>query len=564
MENGLMRMFQRKVLISIVASFACAVIDPVIADTVSTPVSWTNTQTTRFPLPFPSGSVATTFTSYTGTAFPYHLNSFHVGAPGPFNFALSGLNPSVGAGIYIVRGPFSPNAAADPSTALSNILAGTQAPPSISNLSLTSGQEYSYLLVFSSGSGTGTLTLDGPGCISLGAVDLCAVPPAPTANFVLVSNTITFGVARVLDDLTNGTPEMRTAVAALAALDGNQQSSALQKLVPIPSRGLQVTSLTGLTAAFDRVGARLDGIRLSGYSIDGGALAYSGTAARGLASGDAPTKYGTWIKTFGVKSRQGTKDGYAGYDSDGWGIIAGADREFSPGLVGGVALSYADISVNYNDQLDGNRNGVESIQLTAYGFKDFGTVYLDGMLAYARHRYDSLRDTVINGFADGKFDGDHWGFRLGGGLPIALSRNTSLTPQLHLEWNKLDQESYTESGGGALALNVASNTAERIRSSLGAQLSHDMVLAGVNSRPYAELFWHHDFKNDGIDSTANFVGGGAAFVTPGQKLDDDTYSLGLGINFFAKENFTANVAYSLTKGSSYTSQTAQASLRWEF
>ena len=128
----------------------------------------------------------------------------------------------------------------------------------------------------------------------------------------------------------------------------------------------------------------------------------------------------------------------------------------------------------------------------------------------------------------------------------------------------MSQDGYTESGGGPLALSVDSNSAERMRSILGAQLNHDTSIGGVRVQPYVNLFWNHDFKNAGIDSAASFVGGGSAFITPGQELDKNTYTVGVGVGLYAKENFTASIGYDLTKGSGYTAQVAHATARWAF
>lgn len=214
--------------------------------------------------------------------------------------------------------------------------------------------------------------------------------------------------------------------------------------MPTLSRALQVASIGSLTGAMDRVGTRLEGLRLADNAAGG--------TARGMAAGDETARNGVWARTYSLRGSQNERDGFAGYDSKGWGIIAGADHEFAPGLVGGVALSYSDTSVDYNDQLSGNSCRVKSTQLSVYGS----------------------------------------------------------VPQLKLEWNKVSQDGYTESGGGPLALSVDSNSAERMRSILGAQLNHDTSIDGVRVQPYVNLFWNHDFKNAGIDSGASFVGGGSA------------------------------------------------------
>ncbi len=546
---------KKTVLLSLLSS-SCLFAPAAWADDATVNFTFSNSVTTRFPSPLPANTTGTSFTSYSGSATPYALGSFFVGTSGAFSASM--LNVGVVNGLLIVKGMFSPNAAASPVNSLDDIIAGTQSATlsHLTGVNLVAGQQYSYLVLLQSGSsGSGSFLLSGVGCISLGISNLCP-SSSGGSGFVPVSNPTTAGVASTLDNMTNATPAMAVAITALSALDNAQKASAMAKLTPTPSRALQVASIGSLTGAMDRVGTRLEGLRLADNAAGG--------TARGMAAGDETARNGVWAKTYSLRGSQNEKDGFAGYDSKGWGIIAGADHEFAPGLVGGVALSYSDTSVDYNDQLSGNSSRVKSTQLSVYGSKDFGKFYVDGMLAYAQQRYHSERETVVSDNASGHYDGDQWGIRLGTGLPLALTSNTSIVPQLKLEWNKVSQDGYTESGGGPLALSVDSNSAERMRSILGAQLNHDTSIGGVRVQPYVNLFWNHDFKNAGIDSAASFVGGGSAFVTPGQELDKNTYTVGVGVGLYAKENFTASIGYDLTKGSGYTAQVAHATARWAF
>lgn len=169
---------QKVALALIVRSlFAVLFVMPTLALAITENFSYSAAETTRFPLPFPAGTVATTFTGWTGTAFPYATDTFQVGADGDYSFTVGGI--SSGVGIFVVRGEFQPNALADPVTPLSDVLAGTQAPATIPSIFLEEGVQYSYLVVVSSGSGTGTLDIEG-GCIEIGGTVCTTVSDAPT------------------------------------------------------------------------------------------------------------------------------------------------------------------------------------------------------------------------------------------------------------------------------------------------------------------------------------------------------------------------------------------------
>lgn len=434
--------------------------------------------------------------------------------------------------------------------------------PTIVNYSMTAGTRYFLVIsTWEAGDASLGLPLDfasfGPGTLQFFAI------PA-VGQFAPNSTVRSSSAAEVLDALNGGTGAMASAITALSALTPTQQQAALEKLTPVSSRALLLASHDGSASAFDRVSARLESLRVVDGAFTTPAFANAGGIKTGLSSGDEPKNSGVWLRTYGSEGKQGSKDGFAGYSSKGWGVAFGADRELATGLIAGLALNYSDTSLSFKDQLTGDNNGVTSTQLSVYGSKDYGRIYSEGMLAYSKKHYKSQRDTVVNGIASGEYDGDLWGVRLGGGMAFALSPSTTITPKIQVDWMQLKQYSYTETGGGALALNVAESTTKRLRASLGAQLNHDAIWGSLKLQPFARVFWHHDFQNDGIDSSASFTGGGATFLTPGQKLDEDTYSVGFGVNVFTAKNFTASVAYDGTFGNSYEQNTVQATARWAF
>jgi outer membrane autotransporter protein len=534
-------------------------LSPVVwADTVSSTDSYSPATTTRFPLPFPSGSVATTFTSYTGTAFPFTSGTFFVGTAGSFSATVTGVMS--GVGIFIIRGTFEAASGSDPTTLLSDVLAGTQAPATIPSVSLTPGQLYTFLVVLSSGSGTATVTIEGIGCVRLGSA---------CATFVPISTTVTADLAALLDALGGSiSGDLATAISSLSALSETAQSTALERLVPLPSHNLAVSTRAAMTSALDRISVRLDTLRVTERAGDDATdpLRY---AVTGLASGDAPVyrrprQSRVWLTSYGLSGRRGDDGQYAGYRSHGWGATLGADRELRPGLVAGVALSYSDTALSYHNQRVGDRSGAKSTQLSLYGSREMPIGYLEAMFAFSQQRYESRRNTTVNGIANGDFDGAQWGLRLGGGVPIKLDIGVDITPKASLEWNQIRQDSYTESTGGPLALHVDSNTARRWRSSLGVEITRDSEVADTTVQPYLRTFWHRDLKDDGVDSVASFVGGGTAFTAPGQELERDTYSAGAGVRVFATDRLSASVGYDMTLGKDYRAHTFQLTARWDF
>jgi outer membrane autotransporter protein len=245
-------------------------------------------------------------------------------------------------------------------------------------------------------------------------------------------------------------------------------------------------------------------------------------------------------------------------------MSGGFDRRLAPGRFLGGAVSQSDSLLTYRNQSAGDNADITSTQVSLYGTQNIGRVFIEGTAAYGWQEYDSTRNTGVSGVAAGSFNGHLWGFRAGGGMPIALSSHASITPQARLDWNTVKQDAYKETGGGPLALSVASRSADTFRSSLGGQIDFATRVGDFMGRPFFRAFWNHNFSNDGLNASANFVSGGSAFITPGQKLESNPYTLGAGINFFTQGAFTAALAYDGNFAKSYQSHVYQAKVRWAF
>jgi outer membrane autotransporter protein len=508
------------------------------------------------PAGFASVSTLSTFTSnyntYTVSIIGTGAYSFGVSDPAhPANYVLStGGHPmDLMSALYVHTGaaaPFNPASYSTNIVAVSDDISNTPAsnPYPLFYINSSAGCVTMTLVYFSYNGSVGNVNINasGPGHIATS----CAALSAYSNGFS--ADRLTNGAALALGNLGGGTGAMANVITQLNTLSASQQTSALEKLIPITNRSLQLTSRNNMLSAFDRISLRLDSFR--------GRL--------GMASGDYPQENGFWFKPFGGGMAQTGKDGYSGYNGSNWGLSGGFDHNYADGTVAGLAFTYTKANLNYSDQQTGDANSINSYQISAYGSKPVGDGYVETMVAYARQNYASNRNTGISGTAIGNFDGDSWGVRLGGGIPYTLTDSTVLTPIARLDWNHISQYAYGENGAGALNLNVGNVNADRLRSSLGVQVNQDLELFGIKTQPYLRTFWHYDFLNSGVNTTSSFSGGGTTFITPGQSLDHNTGTVGTGIKVFTEDNFTASVGYDVNLGSGYQSHTAQATARWEF
>ena len=361
--------------------------------------------------------------------------------------------------------------------------------------------------------------------------------------------------ATVLDTLGAGTGLLSNALVSLASMAAAPEAAAIEKLTPRSSRGTRVVAAEFATSAFDQVSDHVSALRVGDDK--------SFALLSGL-NGLQGANNGAWASIYGLSSRQGRDGSFAGYQNAGWSVAAGYDRYLEPDAYVGALVSYGNSILSYRNQSAGDKDKITSTLVSLYASKDFSSIYVDGMLGYAWQKYKSRRDTGISGVAGSAYNGHLWGLRVGGGAPLALVSSVSLTPQVRVDWDSVKQDAYTETGGGPMGLTVAARSADRFRGSIGAQVDFASDSNGFKARPYVRAFWQHDFQNGGLDTSATFASGGAAFVTSGQKLAGDQLAMGVGLVLYAQHTFSAAVTYDGTLAKDYVAHVYQAKARWAF
>jgi len=156
-------------------------------------------------IPTPANTQGTTFTGYTGGGpYNYKLYTFTVNQSGTYT-ATSTTGPSINT-TWFLNGTFSPSNTA-PTTPLSNFIVGVLAGSAgagvftgnFTSVNLVAGQQYTMFVAYNLGSVTGelsTVSITGPGCISLGATS-CATPIPTLSQWGTIGMAGLMGLAGV-------------------------------------------------------------------------------------------------------------------------------------------------------------------------------------------------------------------------------------------------------------------------------------------------------------------------------------------------------------------------------
>lgn len=366
-----------------------------------------------------------------------------------------------------------------------------------------------------------------------------------------------------LADIIN---KMEDLNGGVVVTDAKKQElvNAQRLLAPVANNSGIQSSLTASNLALGTIGGRISDVRVAGGSI----LASNDTSNKtGLSAGESTLDTALWIKAVGATATQDKVGQYDGYDSNTYGVVAGFDRTLRDGTILGLALAYSDTNTDQSDFRSGDSSDTNSIQVTAYASKEFGNLYVDGMLSYAKHSTDATR-TANSGKLSADIDANQYSAKIESGYRFVLEGDTTLTPFASIEYGTLDQKSYTEKGTTYQndALKVDDVSINRGTAGLGAKLATNVKVGNTKLVPELKLAAYNSFGDNSADIKAQYIGGGNKFITPGQELNETMYNIGAGVKTAISESSTLilNVDHDRSGDGDFTGYSGSVSYRYSF
>lgn len=261
-----------------------------------------------------------------------------------------------------------------------------------------------------------------------------------------------------------------------------------------------------------------------------------------------------WIKTFGSFGNQGNKDGVIGYDSKAYGIITGADKDIDDKTRLGVGVSYFNSKLISNN--DNNQVNVDSFLGVIYGSYNLDDkTEANAQIAAGYNRNHSNRNINFGGLnriANSNYDG--WNFHAGTGLShlVKLDNNNTITPQARLDYFSVTNESYEESGAGALNLHVNSQTQSQLIPALEAKANHNFT-SKLSLTLNAGL--GYDILNERDTVSATFANTSGAFITSGLRPSPWVVRSGAGLSWKQSADIDLTALYDRKDRGNYDDQT---------
>jgi autotransporter family porin len=360
-----------------------------------------------------------------------------------------------------------------------------------------------------------------------------------------VQATPAYGAGAALDFIAENDPT-NPVVLSFANIPQDGIADAITQTLPLLTGGSQVAASSALTGMNRVIQSRIEG-------------------NRGLSSGDVfHDDRKLWVKPFGSWADQDDRKGVSGYKADTSGIAFGLDGVISDATRLGGSFAYAKASVNGNSSVAPHDAKVDVHQLIGYGShaldqgtelnfqvgigqnRNQGNRYMPAFNQTARSSYSSMVATA--GFGVGRV--------------FEQSESIRFTPSIRADYTWVKDQGYTETGAGALNLNVASRTSDELILMTDGKLTHQL-LSGSTVTANLGLGYNPLSKRSSI--TAAYVGAPTVSFTT-QGLDPSPWLVrgGLGIVHNTQSGMEILARYDAEYRKDFLNQTASMKLRWSF
>ena len=355
------------------------------------------------------------------------------------------------------------------------------------------------------------------------------------------------GAGGALDDIIadGASGDMQTIIDALNSLGTDQEvDDAVQKMLPAITGGHAQGNVAAAQAgATNVVQDRL--IRLSG--LNAGDALFADPAA--------------WIKPFAADTAQGSRGGVSGYDGLTVGAAVGIDGRFTEDLRAGLALSYADATIDGRGASDSSID-LDTVQVTAYGTYDIDQkTHLNLIGALGWNENESRRVIDFGGLdrtAEADYDSWH------GIADVELVRSYKLwkglgfMPSLAATYTYARAEDYSETGAGAASLDVDDADADSLTLATAGKLIYETE-PGVSVTGNLGLAYDVLAGDDQVAAT--FEGGGGAFVT--ESIDPAPFGItaGVSLELVPATGIDASLNYDIEAREDFRSHKVQLNLR---
>jgi uncharacterized protein with beta-barrel porin domain len=267
-----------------------------------------------------------------------------------------------------------------------------------------------------------------------------------------------------------------------------------------------------------------------------------------------------WAQEIGyVVDRQPPDSNGQEFRGHGFGLAVGIDGPLNNGALFGLSGSFATSEAEEPIRPDGQISSSFG-QLNAYLGTAMGPVDLDFVGGLGLGRMKERRVVEFNSFS-AEADAHWWAYEGHGivraSVPLRTSNWLVITPEASLTYVGLQQEGYTEEGGGtALDMKADGAFSQRLWADAGVEFSTRFSLGrGSVFAPRLYLGYRANALDDQTDRKFEFISTGESFTLTDDKLGSGGPVIGIGI-----EGTNGYSTFSLSYEGEFTDQIDRHSL----
>ena len=378
------------------------------------------------------------------------------------------------------------------------------------------------------------------------------------SSLALNSNAAAAG--GVLDNISTPSGDMTNILNTLEGLSNSQAALALETVTPLVDNGVTAISNNALNRFTGTATDRLEGLVIQARN--------EGTGRTGVSTGSrGPEGFEAWGKGFGKYIHQKPRGASNGYRAAIWGTALGGDiPAFNNSLRLGLSGGYAQSGINSKD--NSGRTDIDSYSSMLYGgyIDDTKPYYINGAFSFAYNTYEGSRQIAVGTImrsANSDYDGRQYSALVDGGYTFKLKK-LRLTPITSLQYTRLHLKEYTETGAGALNLNVRSQDYDMLQSGLGLKLERPFKIKSGTIVSEARFKWLYDFIGDRQETTATFSGGGGSFATEGFDPARNSFDMGTKLSLMTEGGWSFEVNYDFQYKEDFRAHAGWAGSRYRF
>src|SRR5471030_2916590 len=340
-----------------------------------------------------------------------------------------------------------------------------------------------------------------------------------TPNQIAVEAALDHGVAGI-GAWALPTRDFLSVAGDLVNLEGSSAYAALDQLGAEAYTAFPNAHFEAARLGMDAIETRLTVARTAGACAAGEATALSASGERAC----------SWISVLGSTGKTGGYDTWLGQQTSVAGVISGVDYRVAPRFTLGAAL----VAVHGNTStdtlpVDGQ---FDSYQAALYGSYVPGAYWLQATIGYARNDDEMKRSLFFTDTprtALGNVDGNQFFASLSNGVDFPVATFGVFTPFVALEIQSVENPAFTETGADSVDLAVSGNTANSMRSLLGAQWRKAVEWLGRAWSLNGQLAWAHQYGTQTQAINARLEGAADSdFTVHGSGPARDMAQVGLG------------------------------------